>query len=66
MGSLVTAPPLSIVESKIPQPFTFPYVTLSGTLRRIGLPEPLILLVIGLLWTLVVAFSDNVGLAWNW
>ena len=66
MGSLIIAPLVRVIESVIPHPPDLPYLTVSGALRWIALPEPLILLVIGLFWTLAVACSDNTGLGWNW
>jgi hypothetical protein len=65
-GILIIAPLIYALESIIflfvkPSP-----LQLSETLRRIALPEPMILLIIALVWTLILAVSDNVGISWLW
>lgn len=61
MGVFVVGPLICIIE------WLSPYIRLSlcGILRGIPLPELVVWLVIGLLWTVLVTFSNNNGLGWN-
>jgi hypothetical protein len=63
MGVFVVAPLDYIIESSIPQSVRFSILTL---LRYINLPDPVMLLVFGLLWTLFIALSGNTGIGWTW
>ncbi|PVH69806.1 hypothetical protein DL98DRAFT_163066 [Cadophora sp. DSE1049] len=64
MGILIIAPLIYAIESIISHIFKFSPSVFSETLRRIALPEPVILFIIGLVWTLILTFSDNIGLSW--
>jgi hypothetical protein len=66
MGILIIAPLIYAIESIISHIFKFPPLVFSETLRRIALPEPVILFIIGLVWTLILTLSDNIGLSWVW
>ena len=61
MGTFIIAPFVYIIESLNLLP-----TTLSGLLQRIALPGPVILLVMGLLWTLAVALCNSTGAGWTW
>jgi hypothetical protein len=66
MGILIIAPLIYVIESIISHIFKFSPLVFSETLRRIALPEPVILFIIGLVWTLILILSDNIGLSWVW
>jgi hypothetical protein len=65
MGVFVVAPLDYIIESSIPQSVRCSVLTLFGLLRYINLPDPVMLLVFGLLWTLFIALSGNTGIGWT-
>jgi hypothetical protein len=65
-GFMVFAPLIYALESTISYCFDVPALKLSAALRRIALPEAVILFTIGLVWTLVLTVSNNIGLSWNW
>ena len=65
-GILIIAPLIYATESIISHFFKVSPLELSRTLRWIALPEPVILFVIGLVWTLILTVSDNVGVSWIW
>jgi hypothetical protein len=65
MGMFVIAPLDYIVESSIPRSVSLPFLTLFGLLRYIHLPDPVIVLVFGLFWTLFIALSGNTGIGWT-
>jgi len=64
MGILIIAPLIYAIDSIISHIFKFSPLVFSETLRRIALPEPVILFIIGLVWTLILTLSDNIGLSW--
>ena len=64
IGTLIVAPLVCAIDSAIPASVTSLPLTLLGALRQIPLPVPVILLVIGLFWTLLTALSGNVGMSW--
>ena len=64
MGILIIAPLIYAIESIISHIFKFSPLVFSETLRRIALPEPVILFIIGLVWTLILTLSNNIGLSW--
>ena len=66
MGMFVVAPLNFIIDYSVSQSVRFPFLTLFGLLRHISLPNPIILLVFGLLWTLFIALSGNTGIGWTW
>ena len=66
MGILIIAPLIHAIESIISHIFKFSPLVFSEILRRIALPEPVILFNIGLVWTLILTLSDNIGFSWVW
>lgn len=66
IGILIIAPLIYAIDSIISHIFKFSPLVFSETLRRIALPEPVILFIIGLVWTLILTLSDNIGLSWVW
>jgi hypothetical protein len=65
MGMFVIAPLDYIVESSIPRSVSLPFLTLFRLLRYIHLPDPVIVLVFGLLWTLFITLSGNTRIGWT-
>jgi hypothetical protein len=61
----VVAPLDYIIESLIPQSVRFSILTIFRLLWYINLPDLVILLVFGLLWTLFITLSDNTGIGWT-
>jgi hypothetical protein len=65
MGMFIIAPLHYIVESSIPRSACLSFLTLFGLLRYIHLPDPVVVLAFGLLWTLFIALSGNTGIGWT-
>jgi len=64
MGVLIIAPLIYAIESLVSHIFKFYSLAFFEILLRIALPKPIILFIIGLIWTLILILSDNIGMSW--